>query len=683
MNQEACVLLGQTCSVRELFDCLAVIDRPMFRLSDLAVDLTDYHYDQNTLLGSGSFGDAYRARHKTTGEEFAIKILRNPLQSCHQRTFLRELEILMANRHPGALFLVGFALSAGPETGPALVTPLMEPVTLELMIRSDCSGHPSPGWTATAKSKCVIGVAAAMEYMHSLGLMHRDLKPANIFLDAAFCPVIADFGLSTSSVDSGASEDGSGSVTHTEGVGTPLYMAPEVFVPGPDSEIEYDLPVDVYSYAMTLYMMFCRNEYPTLSTGQVANSSRVLYAAVARGKRYKKLPEIPEFYWNLIGRCWAHEPESRPTFSQIVDELLANRGFVFEGTDEAELGEYEAMLMSFRPNPQGHSASNRVDRPAASRPATRRRISRFDRLIVDPSVIDCADALRQALDYVVYNGVDRSRGERIAVFAQRTPLSAANQEQFLRALQLWSRVQAPSVLPLLRFSFARAAGLAERGPFVITPTVQRETLEDVLRAARRGEAPEFWTGTAQTKFVFGIAAALAVFHESGIIYRGLTPRKVSIDAAFEPVIGLVDTRDDLLRPSDAKEADACSAMVYVAPEILQDSDGSYDRQADVYSYAILLYVMFAESDKLKMGDRGDAESDLKSRILAGERYADLRSIPRAYWNLIQRCWNGNPAERPGFSDIVEELRNNPTFALPGADMENVIEYQNKVSKKAS
>lgn len=39
------------------------------------------------------------------------------------------------------------------------------------------------------------GIAEALGYLHSQGVIHRDIKPANILLSAALEPKVADFGL--------------------------------------------------------------------------------------------------------------------------------------------------------------------------------------------------------------------------------------------------------------------------------------------------------------------------------------------------------------------------------------------------------------------------------------------------------------------------------------------------------
>lgn len=112
--------------------------------------------------------------------------------------------------------------------------------------------------------------------------------------------------------------------TMTRGVGTILWMAPELFVGG----TKYGPEVDVYSYGVILWELATREVpwdqitepvyirfYAELSTALENGERPAIPAAVAESQ--------PDFV-ALMQRCWATAPESRPVFSDVVQALTVS-----------------------------------------------------------------------------------------------------------------------------------------------------------------------------------------------------------------------------------------------------------------------------------------------------------------------------------------------------------------------
>lgn len=62
----------------------------------------------------GNFGDVYKARLKTTGQEVAVKTCRVALPEDQKRTFLQEGRILKQYQHPNIVRLIGIAVQKQP-----------------------------------------------------------------------------------------------------------------------------------------------------------------------------------------------------------------------------------------------------------------------------------------------------------------------------------------------------------------------------------------------------------------------------------------------------------------------------------------------------------------------------------------------------------------------------------------
>merc|ERR1719159_1345963 len=154
-----------------------------------------------------------------------------------------------------------------------------------------------------------------MQYLHAFEpqIIHRDLKSLNLLLaeqvlDESHEPIVkvSDFGLSRMK-DSVVNADWG---KMTMAAGTCHWMAPEVF-----TGTRYDAKVDVYSYAMILFECICREvpfeeeEPATVGPLAVAGSRPDLEAVP---------PDCPEVFNRLMISCWAHSPDQRPSFVDIL-----------------------------------------------------------------------------------------------------------------------------------------------------------------------------------------------------------------------------------------------------------------------------------------------------------------------------------------------------------------------------
>jgi serine/threonine protein kinase len=89
------------------------------------------------------------------------------------------------------------------------------------------------------KLRILLQVARALEYLHDLGLIHRDVKSPNVLLDEYVNAKLCDFGITR--------REGSMYEKMTK-IGTPLWMAPEVFM-----SKHYNCKADIYSLGVVMY----------------------------------------------------------------------------------------------------------------------------------------------------------------------------------------------------------------------------------------------------------------------------------------------------------------------------------------------------------------------------------------------------------------------------------------------
>lgn len=263
-------------------------------------------------VGTGCTAEVYRGVWK--GQQVAIKQIdwnKSRMGLKEQRAFDREVAIMPRINHPNLVMMLGVASKQRPFR---IVTEFCSGgCCFELLHNCD---HIELSWLQ--KIKMCLDVAKAMEYLHSFDpqIIHRDLKSLNLLLSEPILseediPVVkvSDFGLSR--MKDRAPDADWGKMTMA--AGTCHWMAPEVF-----TGTRYDEKVDVYSYAMILFEIICREipfeeEEPAAVGRLTVQGSRPDMDAVP--------PDCPEDLRELMVQCWAHDPKKRPTFPEIVKRL--------------------------------------------------------------------------------------------------------------------------------------------------------------------------------------------------------------------------------------------------------------------------------------------------------------------------------------------------------------------------
>ena len=154
-----------------------------------------------------------------------------------------------------------------------------------------------------------VQLARGMKYLHEKGeMIHRDLKSPNILLNSNGQLKIVDFGLTLM-----------GHAQHnnkTAEVGTLRWMAPEVMTHQP-----YSYSADVYSFGIILWELLTKDvPWRTLHI-----DGRLPPLAMFQALQAQKRPIIPsgtpKRIRKLVTACWHPDPESRPTFGEILTML--------------------------------------------------------------------------------------------------------------------------------------------------------------------------------------------------------------------------------------------------------------------------------------------------------------------------------------------------------------------------
>jgi serine/threonine protein kinase len=169
-------------------------------------------FELQTQLGRGTFGKVFLAKLLTTGEEYAIKVIRKDmlLEYDQIESTLLEKEILFSADHP---FLLGMDFLFQTDTRLYFVMPFVRGGELYKILMQE-KRFPEP-----VVKFYIAQIVMAIGHLHSKGIMHRDLKLENILVSENGYLRIIDYGLAKLSSETSLAQ------TYC---GTPEYLAPEM-----------------------------------------------------------------------------------------------------------------------------------------------------------------------------------------------------------------------------------------------------------------------------------------------------------------------------------------------------------------------------------------------------------------------------------------------------------------------
>ncbi|XP_058242248.1 serine/threonine-protein kinase DCLK2 isoform X2 [Hemibagrus wyckioides] len=253
-------------------------------------------YKVGKVIGDGNFAVVKECVERSTGKEYALKIIDK--NKCRGKEHLIESEVAVLRRvkHPNIIMLME-----------EVDTPSELYLVMELVKGGDLFDAITSSMKYTEKdaSTMVYNLAAALKYLHGMNIVHRDIKPENLLVceypDGTKSLKLGDFGLAT--VVEGP--------LYTV-CGTPTYVAPEII-----AESGYGIKVDIWAAGVITYILLCG--FPPFRSEN--NVQEELFDQILQGH-----VDFPSPYWDnitdsakeLIGQMLRVNSEMRYTAEDIL-----------------------------------------------------------------------------------------------------------------------------------------------------------------------------------------------------------------------------------------------------------------------------------------------------------------------------------------------------------------------------
>jgi serine/threonine protein kinase len=303
-------------------------------------------YELRRQIGQGRFGMVYQASQAQLGRDVAVKVIQPEFANHPEfiRSFETEAQLVARLEHIHIVPLYDYWRE--PDRAFLVMRLLRDGSVRDSLMRHG-------PWPVAAVARMLDQVAGALAMAHRKGILHRDLKPDNILLDEDGNSLLTDFGIAVTVMQSKLMAQ------RRLLVGTPAYMAPELFLGEPASPQS-----DIYSMSVLLYEVLTNTRpFPDDTTEQAMRHHVSSPMPSLRSAGPPLSAELDLVLW----RAAAKSPEAR--YDSMIDLATAFRSAALLEDGMAHFSPSDLLeAMPYRRTGGGHYDPDCRNTPTARQP---------------------------------------------------------------------------------------------------------------------------------------------------------------------------------------------------------------------------------------------------------------------------------------------------------------------------
>jgi tRNA A-37 threonylcarbamoyl transferase component Bud32 len=151
-----------------------------------------------------------------------------------------------------------------------------------------------------------------------------------------------------------------------------------------------------------------------------------------------------------------------------------------------------------------------------------------------------------------------------------------------------------------------------------------------------------------------VAAALVFVHAQNAMHRDLKSPNVLLGANGAVKVSDFGTARLMSTLTSSSMTANVGTAQWSAPEVLTNSN--YDSRADVYSFGILLWELYAQQVPFAALGLSAVQLGMQIAMKNARPTLPVPNAPEPIMDLAQRCWSTEPAARPAIGAVAQSLK---------------------------